>query len=129
MSNWLGFLIILNFCANQKFVIPKQKILIQLIFFGQTSSKLAQKFKILINPRQLDISYYVWSLEAEIVRMQVLNYVSLDPIYVYSASTISIIHCTPNVFCYDWAECGRRPITNGPFTCRVSHIIVFISVI
>ena len=26
------------------------------------SSKLAQKFKIVRNPRQLNISYYVWSL-------------------------------------------------------------------
>ena len=44
----------MNFCANYKFVIPKENMLIKVIFLELMSSKLAQNFKRIRNPQKLD---------------------------------------------------------------------------
>ena len=53
----------MNFCTNYTFDIPKENMLIKQIFLELMLSKSEQKFKIVRNHRELDISYQVWSFQ------------------------------------------------------------------
>ena len=109
-----------DFCANHNFVMPKENMLIQLIFFEWMLSKLAQKFKIVRNPCQLDISYYVWSLNKNFKEHRI----SLK----LQKYTNSNLQQKLLMFKRPWYDCKMTLVVSVTLW-QLKHLYIFLSII